>query len=375
MSQKNTVLPDKGLAKKYRFGFLEVIVKREKNFLLWVTVFFILAGVVYPYPQIAMWVGFAFAGYSAIANDSIQTIGTFISSNHKRSWWQLWLFMGGIFLITVFASWYLFDGDVSYQRLSAKGLSESPKSFSFLQLAAPIVLLVVTRLRMPVSTTFMLLSSFSATSATIGAMLQKSIAGYIIAFFVAIIFFFLVNKYFRKFNAKKAHPAWYVAQWIISGALWAVWLVQDAANIAVYLPRSLSLIEFGAFSLYIFLGLGLLFYLKGDKIQKVIDEKSEVQDVRNATFIDLVYSVILLYFANVSVIPMSTTWVFLGLLAGRELSYRLTSKGKPQKLGKTFRLIGIDILYAGIGLIISIMLAIAINPVILQEVKDMLKSM
>ncbi len=334
--------------------------------MLWITGAFILAGIVYPYPQVAMWLGFAFAGYSAIANDSIQTIGTFISSNHRRPWWQLWLFMGGIFLITIFASWYLFNGDVSFQRLSAKGLTEAPKSFSFLQLAAPIVLLIVTRMRMPVSTTFMLLSSFSATSATIGAMLQKSITGYVIAFFVAIIFFAVINKYFKRFHAKKAHPAWYVAQWIISGGLWSVWLVQDAANIAVYLPRTLSLLEVCVFTGYIFFGLGLLFYLKGDKIQKVIDEKSEVQDVRNATFIDLVYAITLLYFANVSVIPMSTTWVFLGLLAGRELAYKLTQH-KTKSFNKTFTLIGKDILYAGIGLLISVILAIFINPVIWKE--------
>lgn len=370
MSKKDTVLTEPGLARKYRFRTLEIIIRKEKTFMLWIAGFFILAGVVYPYPQIAMWVGFGFAGYSAIANDSIQTIGTFIASNHKRPWWQLWLFMGGIFLVTVITSWYFFNGDVSFQRLSAKGLEESPKSFTFLQLAAPIVLLVVTRLRMPVSTTFMLLSSFSATSATIGAMLQKSLAGYGIAFFIAIVFFAIANKYFSRWHAPKAHPAWHVAQWITSGALWSVWLVQDAANIAVYLPRSLTLLELCGFCGYIFLGLGLLFYLKGDKIQKVVDEKSEVQDVRNATYIDLVYSLILLYFANVSVIPMSTTWVFLGLLAGRELGYKLTGY-KTKGMKKTLKLIGTDVLYAGIGLIISILLAVAINPVIWKETVEM----
>lgn len=42
---------------------------------------------VYPYSNVAMWVGFGLAGYAAIANDSIQTIGTFIASNKHRKWY------------------------------------------------------------------------------------------------------------------------------------------------------------------------------------------------------------------------------------------------------------------------------------------------
>ncbi len=87
---------------------------------------------------------------SAIANDSIQTIGTFIASNSERPWWMLWLYMGGIFLVTVSISWYLFDGDVSYQRLSKKDFDATPTEFNFLQVAAPLFLLILTRLRIPV---------------------------------------------------------------------------------------------------------------------------------------------------------------------------------------------------------------------------------
>lgn len=99
-------------------------------------------------------VWFCLAAYSAIANDSIQTIGTFIASNNKKPWYVLWLFMGLIWLGTISYSWFYYAGDVTYQRLSVPGLEKAPESFVFLQLAAPIVLLVMTRLRMPVSTTF-----------------------------------------------------------------------------------------------------------------------------------------------------------------------------------------------------------------------------
>lgn len=41
-------------------------------------------------------VGFLLAAYAVIANDSIQTLGTFLASNAKRPWWVLWIFAAGI---------------------------------------------------------------------------------------------------------------------------------------------------------------------------------------------------------------------------------------------------------------------------------------
>jgi hypothetical protein len=64
-----------------RYSLVDVVLQKEKKFLYFIAISLIVAGAVYPYPGIAMWVGFAFAGYSDIANDSIQTIFTFIGSN------------------------------------------------------------------------------------------------------------------------------------------------------------------------------------------------------------------------------------------------------------------------------------------------------
>ena len=64
-------------------GFFNLIIS-ERNFLLFVSVLFLMAGLFSPYPSIAMWFGFAVAGYSSVANDSIQTIGTFIVSNKTK---------------------------------------------------------------------------------------------------------------------------------------------------------------------------------------------------------------------------------------------------------------------------------------------------
>ncbi|MBK6266839.1 hypothetical protein JKA74_17480 [Marivirga sp. S37H4] len=345
--------------------FLFELARKEKTFLILIVVLTFLCGIVTPYPQIAMWLGFCMAAYSAIANDSIQTIGTFIASNSKKKWWILWLYIGIIFLATVFYSWYVFDGDVSHQRLASKGFDVAPSSFSFLQLAAPILLLILTRLRMPVSTSVLLLSAFSTQADSIVKVLTKSFSGYIIAFISAILIWFLVSKYVsRYFKGSKPSKWWMPLQWITSGALWSIWISQDAANIAVYLPRSLSAWQFVAFSGFIFIGLGVLFYLKGDKIQGIVNEKSGVTDVRAATLVDLIYALLLYYFKVISTIPISTTWVFIGLLGGRELVIALSKRRKSKRsksIKKATKLLRRDVLYASIGLVLSIMLALAIN--------------
>ena len=329
---------------------------------------------VYPYNKIAMWVGFGLAGYAAIANDSIQTIGTFIASNKHRKWYYLWLFMGLIFVATVYYSWITYDGDVSNQRLTSKGFDQAPTEFSFLQLAAPLILLILTRMRMPVSTTFLLLNAFSTETSAILGVLYKSLSGYFLAFFTAMIVWLLVSNLINKYAKGEPHKMWVVLQWIISGVLWSVWIQQDAANIAIFLPRSLSPWEFAAFAGYIFIGLGLLFYLKGDKIQGIVDEKTGLTDVRAATLVDFIYALLLYYKLFESTLPMSTTWLFIGLLGGRELAISIT-RNKPKKRKEaTFRaikMISKDMLFALIGLLISLILALAINDGIRHEVFEM----
>ena len=100
------------------FGYPQVVwlPKSEHSFLAFICISFIAAMFVTPYPQYAMWAGFLFAAYAAIANDSIQTIGTFIASNQEKKWWVLWIFIGGSFFFTMLDSWITLGGDVSQGR-------------------------------------------------------------------------------------------------------------------------------------------------------------------------------------------------------------------------------------------------------------------
>jgi len=368
----------KRLIKRFSFPVSLWIQKDEKSFLTFVIAAFMLAMFATPYPQIAMWVGFLFAAYAAVANDSIQTLGTFIASNQDKKWWVLWLFIGSIFLFTVGYSWLfsdtvgafdaagkvigdgVADGDVSHGRLLSKGFDVAPKEFHFLQIAAPIFLLILTRLRMPVSTTFILLTSFATVPAAIGKVLAKSMSGYILAFFLGVTIFLVISKYAKKYFVGEAKFGWSIAQWITSGTLWSVWLMQDAANIAVYLPRDMAFTEFMGFAMVVFIGLGLLFYYKGGRIQKIVTEKSVITDVRFATIVDFIYCIILFYFKLYSSVPMSTTWVFIGLLGGREVAMAIRKTGS-HSFGHSVKLVFKDFSYAMIGLFISIAIAIGVN--------------
>ena len=342
-------------------------INTERPFIIITLLLFLIALITYPMPGIARWIGFLVAGYAAVANDSIQTIGTFIASNRKRPWWILWIFIAGIFVATMTFSWMTYGGDVSYGRLASKGFSETPMAFSFLQVAAPIFLLILTRLKMPVSTTFLILTAFSTSAKSVGKVLMKSLTGYALAFGIAIIAWLLVSKLIEKYATGKPHPIWPVAQWITTGLLWSVWLMQDAANIAVFLPRQLSGVEFLGFVIPIVLGLGFILFKGGAKIQQVVEEKSRVNDVRSATLVDFIYAIILFYFKLHSKIPMSTTWVFLGLLAGREIamSIRQTS-GKS--LVEAIRMSAKDSAMACIGLIVSFLIALGCNDAMRQAI-------
>ena len=281
--------------------------------------------------------------------------------------------MGTIFLGVVSFSWYFFDGDVTFQKLlKPDGTSPypHPESFIFFQIIAPLVLLILTRLKMPVSTTFLILSVFSADTSGITSVVWKSWTGYILAFILSFLVWYLSYNFIRKyFKSRKFNNSWTAVQWIVSGTLWGVWVMQDGANIAVFLPRSLDTFQFIVFALTIFAGLGLLFYLRGDKIQEVVSEKSRISDIRAATLVDLTYVVLLIYKLFISTVPMSTTWVFLGIIGGREIAISLARKKKGKKhRKKAGKMIFKDFAYAMIGLFVSVALAASANKSIRDQI-------
>ena len=103
--------------------------------------------------------GFLLAAYSVVGNDVIQTLGTFLSSNKERPWWVLWLFTGSILTIVLLYGWYAYNGDVSHGRLEKVG--DLPSPFHWWYILPPLVLMIITRFGIPVSTTFLIISMLS----------------------------------------------------------------------------------------------------------------------------------------------------------------------------------------------------------------------
>ena len=60
--------------------------------------------------DIYMIIGFSLAAYSVIANDSVQTLGTFIASNSEKfRWYILAGSAASILCLTLFYGWYIHE--------------------------------------------------------------------------------------------------------------------------------------------------------------------------------------------------------------------------------------------------------------------------
>tara|TARA_R110000803_G_scaffold153698_1_gene218584 strand:+ start:803 stop:1858 length:1056 start_codon:yes stop_codon:yes gene_type:complete len=330
-------------------------------------------------------IGFAVAAYAVVANDSIQTLGTFLSSNAKRPWWMLWIFASSILVAVIAYGYFKGGGDVAFDRLDKLSVlpGEGDRSgalapgIQWWHALPPLVLLAMTRYGIPVSTTFLVLTLFalsggSSTDGVLQSMLVKSALGYVVAFFSGVVIWVIISRTFERwvFDTKEElpWPYWVIFQWLSTTFLWSQWLMQDLANIFIYLPRNVAIVGgethvsfdpayvIGGTALLVLIQ-GYIFATRGGEIQKIVQSKINTVDVRAATIVDVFYGIILYVFKEMSNIPMSTTWVFLGLLAGRELAIAYVAQLRNKT--EAVRDVLSDAGRAFLGLIISILLAFA----------------
>jgi hypothetical protein len=309
-------------------------------------------------------VGFGLAGWSVIGNDSIQTLGTFIASKQKWfKWYTLASAASFVMILALGWGWYSYDGDISYGRLTRIPYQE----IQWYHAVAPGILLLLTRVGIPVSTTFLVLSAFAST-VVLEKMLVKSIVGYGIAAAFAYICWIVISKFINeKLDevSDKWIGFWRNSVWVTSGWLWWVWLSHDVANIAVYLPRQLSPLLLITVMVYFTILLFYIFYIHGGPIQKVVLDKTGTRYARSATIINVIYAAVLFYFKELNNLPMSTTWVFVGLLCGRELA--IASMNKDYKFKYVFPLIGKDFIKMIFGLSVSVGIVLAIHYIIIPR--------
>ena len=310
-----------------------------------------------------MFVGFLFAAYSVIANDSVQTLGTWIASNNERfNWKVMWGAASAVLLYTLWYGWYTNGGDISYGRLNKIPFQD----IQWYHAAAPGLLLILTRIGVPVSTSFLVLSAFASTF-VLEKMLMKSMMGYAVAAVAAYAIWIGVTKILDEAKpVKEEHKRyWRIGQWVTTGFLWFTWLSHDMANIAVFLPRQIPVDLMVGISFVFIAGLWWMFREGGGKIQQIVLEKHNTRYVRYATIIDGVYWLILFFFKELNDIPMSTTWVFVGLLCGRELAMA-TMTGK-EKFKVVFPLVGKDFLKMMVGLAASVGVVLSIHYIIVPN--------
>lgn len=303
--------------------------------------------------------GFVLSLYTCVSNDVIQTLGTFLSSTKDRPVWQVWLFTSTVLVITFVVGWLINDGDMAFGLLDR---IPHPETFYWWHILPPLILLYLTKKGIPVATSFLIISIFSSNT-IIGMMIAKSFMGYVAALVVSLILYFFiarrVEKIFLYMKNKPVSIGWVIAKWLSTAILWTAWLLQDGSKIFVYLPRKLDLAQM-IICLVIFTGLlFIICYRRGGEIQNIIKLKTNTQDIRSATIIDIVYAGILIYFLNMNNIPMSTTWVFLGVLAGREIALYNRLRFITEK--KVYKYILKDFTKAIIGLIVSILVVLVIN--------------
>lgn len=308
-------------------------------------------------------IGFGLAGYSVIANDSIQTLGTFIASKQKWfKWYTLASAASFVLILAITWSWFSNDGDISYERLASIPYRE----IHWYHAVAPAILLLLTNWGVPVSTTFLVLSAFAST-VVLEKMLIKSMVGYGVAAATAYICWIVISKFINEklddITDKKQISFWRNSVWLTSGWLWWIWLSHDVANIAVYLPRQLDVSHLLIVLAYFTVLLFYIFYNHGGNIQKVVLNKTGTRYARSATLINIIYAAVLYYFKEVNNLPMSTTWVFVGLLCGRELA--ISTMNKDYKFKYVFPIIGKDFIKMIFGLSISVAIVLAIHYIII----------
>ena len=274
----------------------------------------------------------------------------------------MWGAASAVLLYTLWYGWYTNGGDISYGRLNKIPFQE----IQWYHAMAPGLLLILTRIGVPVSTSFLVLSAFASTF-VLEKMLMKSMMGYAVAAVAAYAIWIVVSKILDEAKpVKEEHKNyWRIAQWVTTGFLWFTWLSHDMANIAVFLPRQIPWDLMVLISIVFVAGLAFMFREGGGKIQNIVLEKHNTRYVRSATIVDLVYWLILFFFKELNDIPMSTTWVFVGLLCGRELAMA-TVTGK-EKFKTVFPLVGRDFFKMMIGLGASVGVVLAIHYVIVPN--------
>lgn len=299
------------------------------------------------------WLIVALVTYNVIFNNAIQTIGLFIASNKNRKPFFSVLFFGTIALLCMLISWYVSKGEVHYHLLDNISYRDEI-GLQFLLL--PILLAYLTKKQMPVSATFLIIPLF-ATKDTIATMINKTTVSYFLSLLVSfIIYNFLYRKYRSFLASKDESKIWIFAEYISTGVLWFGWLCISLCNFVVFVPRQFTIKDIILLTIIIVITIYCIIISKGGKIQKIIDQKSDVKNIKTTVIFNSLFSFMLLSIQIVNNIPMASTWMFLGILAGREIAITMNERNIVALRYKSCMMkVWKDLRLAIIGIVLSLL--------------------
>jgi len=167
-----------------------------------------------------------------------------------------------------------------------------------------------------------ILSSFPALDIPVITNLQ-------LALYSIVAFLFTLGIFYEREaddSVSRSSVFWRCAQTFTTALLFGTWLMHDMVNIAVFLPSGFGLEIMLLISALFVLWLAYTFHINGGPVGNIVTKKTSTNEIISATLIDLIYFVILLIFKEWSNIPMSTTWVFVWLLAWRQFGIRAINR-------------------------------------------------
>lgn len=292
--------------------------------------------------------------YNVIKNSFIQMLGTFISSNKKMNRLNLFLYLALVFVLNIAVAWKTRGGEIHRGLLDEVAYQ---KSLSPYVLLVPVLLNLFTTFSIPISATFLTIPLFSHENSII-SNLTRAFSGYFIAFCTSFGLWTVIYGKYKKFLKNgENYNLWRATQYLSVGMLWYAWLSTSMSSCLVFLPR-----VFDRRSLWLFLMVGVLLLAIilcdgiNRKMEEIVEEKSDTKNLRSSVIFNLAQSLLLLLFKFNGHVHVATSWLFLGMLDGRELA--ITNIKATPMSGYSYRLcmqkITRDLTRAIVGIMVSL---------------------
>jgi hypothetical protein len=309
------------------------------------------------------WIAMIIASFAIVGNDSPQLIGTYLATRRNEKWYETFAFVAIIFVVILTLCWFVYNQEVHFSILN----NVTQRKINKYYLIAPLILLFLTHNGIPTSSTFLMLSVFLDKNNII-YMLTKTAASYFVSFAASAYIFSMILKKYRKYllnttsTEDKYLYIWNYLQIISTVLLVINWLCFSISNITVFLPRKLNPHDFLLFMFILLYTLASVLSNKSNKMQEILSSKKNANNLKINVLINLLFSTILFVFKVISNISIATTFVFLGILAGKEVAIAFSESdifGKTYK--KTILTVLRDINKCILGVCVSLAFVIFIN--------------